>query len=130
VPSDLTSKRILVVEDDDFTREILRRLLRKLGAGEVLEGDDGAAGLEVIGRRPVDLVLCDIDMKPLDGMQFARLVRAMDAPACDTPIVFITGAADERFVLQAKELGARGYLLKPVTPAKLQAVIDAAFRAP
>ena len=74
---------VLVVEDHDFQRRALVHLMRSLGACEVLEAGDGAEALAALtgATNAVDLILCDLDMPTMDGMEFMRHLGAADSPA-------------------------------------------------
>lgn len=110
--------RILIVDDEPPARQRLRHLLADL-AGDfphriVGEAGDGLAALEQLARTPVDIVLVDIRMPRMDGIELARQIAGLpDAPAC----VFVT--AHDDFAVQAFELAAADYLMKPVRAARL-----------
>lgn len=117
---------ILVVEDDDFTRELIVRMLRDIGVTRLLTKTNGKDGLmEVVRTRP-DIVFCDIHMAPMNGRQFLQGVRTIKVRGVDmTPVVFLTSDADAETVKLAKELGVSGYLVKPVSKKQLKDRIDA-----
>jgi len=106
---------ILVVDDDGSMRELLR--LHLAGAGyEVSTAPDAiAAGYDVLKSRP-DLIIADVNMPYMDGFEFVAALRA-DPSVASIPVIFLTSVeeGDER----GKELGAVGYLTKPVRAEKL-----------
>ncbi len=114
--------RVMVVEDETYTRRVIKSLLRQSGVREIAEADDGGKGfLEMLGFRP-HLVFCDIHMAPVDGIEFLRIVRGSDNKAiANTRIIFLTADAQRDTVLAAKDLRVDGYLVKPVSLARLQA---------
>ena len=122
---DYGTVRVLVVEDEEFTRKIIRTLLHQLGVRLYHEAIEGRAGLlEVLRVRP-HLVLCDIHMKPVDGLQFLKSLREAKIPAiAKTPVVFLTSDSQTDTVLLAKEQSVDGYLVKPVSLAQLKRKID------
>lgn len=122
---DYGTVRVLVVEDEEFTRKIIRTLLHQLGVRLYHEATDGRAGLlEVLRVRP-QLVLCDIHMKPVDGLQFLKSLREAKIPAiARTPVVFLTSDSQTDTVLLAKEQSVDGYLVKPVSLAQLKRKLD------
>jgi two-component system chemotaxis response regulator CheY len=122
---DYGATRVLVVEDEDFTRKIIRSLLHQLGVRHFHEATDGKAGLlEVLRVRP-QLVLCDIHMKPVNGLQFLKSLREAKIPAiASTPVVFLTSDSQTDTVMLAKEQAVDGYLVKPVSLAQLKRKID------
>ncbi len=117
---------ILVVEDEDYTRRLICRLLAQVGVRKVSEAADGKSGLEQVIKVRPNLVFCDIHMKPVDGLEFLWSLQAMKLPAlAQTPVVFLTADAQQETVFRAKELNVRGYLVKPVSVASLKGRIDA-----
>ena len=108
--------RVLVVEDNPINRDLLEYLLRALGF-EPVSAVDGLAGLETARRERPDLVLCDIHMPGLDGIEFARRMKADPALAA-TPLVAVTALAmvgDRDRILAA---GFDGYIPKPIDPTR------------
>lgn len=117
--------RIVVIEDESFTRNIIVRGLRQLGITKVHEAADGGEGLKVVATVRPSLVLCDIHMEPVDGLEFLESLRKLPIAAiAATPVVFLTADAEQRTVLAAKELQVNGYLVKPVSVAQLQKRIE------
>jgi two-component system CheB/CheR fusion protein len=108
---------VLVVEDDDLTRETTRRLLRSLGA-DVVEARDGAEGLSELERGRPDLVLCDVLMPGVDGIEFARRVR-QDPRHRDIPLLALTGLDAPADFLRTWAARFDAHLTKPVTAAVL-----------
>ncbi len=120
---------VLVVEDDAFVRRSLVRMLRAMGFIEVKEAGDGEAALKTLKAMPqCGVVLCDIGMKPVGGLQFLeRLRKEVTGPMAETPVIFITGSADSETVKRAMGMKAAGYVLKPVMPDKLSQRIAVAL---
>lgn len=117
--------RILVVEDEAYTRQIICGLLRQLGFRLIDEASDGEAGFkELVRTRPV-LVLCDVHMQPLDGLGFLAKLRGMSNAAFGAlPVIFLTADKQQETVLTAKKLQVDGYLVKPVSLTALKQRID------
>ena len=113
--------RVLIVEDENYTRRVIRSLLRQSGVREIAEAADGGQGfLELLKFRP-HLVFCDIHMKPVDGIEFLRVVRTAELKeVATTRVIFLTADAQRDTVLTAKDLSVDGYLVKPVSLARLQ----------
>jgi response regulator NasT len=107
----LVGKRVVIVEDEGVTQMQLRRLLTNAGLNVVGTAGNGKEGVEVILRELPDMVLMDINMPQMDGLEAARIVLE----AQKTCIVMLTAYSDESYQQQAREAGARGYLLKPVS---------------
>lgn len=114
--------RVLIVDDEPLARARLRALLADIGDVEVVgEAADGVSALEAIGRERPDVVLLDIRMPGMDGLEVARhLGDDADAPA----VIFVTAYDDH--ALAAFEARAIDYLLKPVREERLAAALDRA----
>lgn len=127
---DYAKLSILVVEDDLFTRNLIRKILRDIGVRSISDCSNGKDGLmEVVRTRP-DIVFCDVHMAPMNGKQFLQGVRGIKVKDVDkTVVIFLTGDADLATVRFAKEHNVNGYLVKPISLAKLRDAIDAAVLA-
>jgi CheY-like chemotaxis protein len=112
--------RVLIVDDDQYMRKVVRTMLAAIGIRTVFEANDGMSGLDAICKHSPDIVLVDWEMPMIDGAQFVRMVRAPgEFPVPDVPIIMLTGHADRWRVLEAARLGAHEYLLKPVSTKAL-----------
>ena len=110
-------RNILLVEDSPTIRNLLRLMLKQHGFAVSTAGD-GLEGLEVLSRRPVDLVITDVNMPRMDGFSFITRIRAQPAYA-RLPVIVIS---TERLSSQRREgmnLGVSAYLNKPVSPQVL-----------
>lgn len=116
--------KVLIVDDEPLARERLRALLEDIGGVDVVgEAGNGAEALEAVQRFAPDLVLLDIRMPGIDGLEAARHLAAFEAPPA---IVFCTAYGDH--ALEAFEANAVDYLLKPVRSERLRAALDKARR--
>jgi two-component system, cell cycle response regulator DivK len=114
-------KTILYVEDNEMNRQIVRDLLKRTKYS-LVEAHDGEAGVtKALELRP-DLILMDIQLPKISGMEAMRRIRA-DAGLAATPIVAITSFALSGDEQKAKEAGASAYLAKPYSPRDLMALI-------
>jgi two-component system chemotaxis response regulator CheY len=113
--------RTLIVDDSSVMRKIVERSLRQAGLNlaAVLEAGSGTEGLEVLKARQVDLILSDINMPSMDGLEFLRQVRAQNL-APGVPVVMITTESSEEHVKQAILAGAQGYIRKPFTAEQVK----------
>ncbi len=117
--------KILIADDEPLARERLARLLKHIPSHEVLEpsAENGYQALELIAQLKPDIVLLDISMPGLDGLQVAaQLCELSDAPA----VIFCT--AHNEYALQAFAVSATDYLVKPIRLEQLQAALDKAQR--
>ncbi|MGH7299366.1 MAG: response regulator, partial [Candidatus Rokuibacteriota bacterium] len=123
-PSAPSPRRILIVEDSQDSRDMLRYLLEHAGH-EVHEAADGPAGVEaVLSVRP-DIALVDVGLPGLDGYEVARRVRAA-AEGREVRLVALTGYGLPEDHRRSQDAGFDAHLVKPVDPARLAAVIGAA----
>lgn len=108
--------RALIVDDSSVMRKIIERSLRQAGISlqQVLEAGNGAEALEVLRVNKVDLVLSDINMPVMDGLEFVRKMQ-QQGTISSTPVVMITTEGSESNVMQALSCGAKGYIRKPFT---------------
>ena len=113
--------RILIVDDSSVMRKIVERSLRQAGLEivQVLEASNGAEALVVVQNNALDLILSDINMPTMDGLEFVRRLRDVEN-AKNVPVIMITTEAGESAVVQALSNGARGYIRKPFTPEQIK----------
>jgi two-component system, chemotaxis family, chemotaxis protein CheY len=118
----LGTKKVLIVDDEHYTRKVVRTLLQTLGVKSVYEVGDGHAGLDAIYTYTPDVVLVDYEMPGLDGPGFVRAVRSPGTfPYADIPLIMLTAHSERSKVIEAARLGVNEYLLKPVSSQALQA---------
>lgn len=108
--------KALIVDDSSVMRKIVERSLRQAGLDleQVFEAGNGAEALAILSEQRVHLILSDINMPVMDGLEFVRQLQKLEN-AKGTPVVMITTEGSESHVVQALSLGARGYLRKPFT---------------
>jgi two-component system, chemotaxis family, chemotaxis protein CheY len=108
--------RALIVDDSSVMRKIVDRSLRQAGIeiSQTFEAGNGAEALTVLQENKVDLILCDINMPVMDGLEFIKQLATVEN-AKGTPVVMITTEGSEAHVVQALACGARGYIRKPFT---------------
>ncbi len=113
--------RTLIVDDSSVMRKIVERSLRQAGLDSllVLEAANGTEGLDLLKVKQVDLILSDINMPSMDGLEFLRQIRTQNL-AQGVPVVMITTESSEEHVKQAIEAGARGYIRKPFTAEQVK----------
>lgn len=128
-PVRLDLLKILLVDDNHHTRVMLTEILRAVGINQVFEAGDGAEGLQMMRRHPVDIVMTDLAMSPLDGIDFVRLLRnSPDSPNQMIPVIMITGHLTIRRIAEARDAGVNEFVAKPITARnvldRLQLIID------
>jgi two-component system, chemotaxis family, chemotaxis protein CheY len=108
--------KILLVDDNHHMRVLLTEILRAIGVKNVFEAADGAEALQTIRTHQIDIVMTDLAMQPLDGIDFVRLLRnSNDSPNPMVPVIMITGHSTSRRVAEARDVGVTEFLSKPVT---------------
>jgi two-component system chemotaxis response regulator CheY len=113
--------RALIVDDSSVMRKIVERSLRQAGLDPLIvyEAGSGTEGLEVLRAKQVDLILSDINMPSMDGLEFLRQIRDQNL-APGIPVVMITTESSEEHVKQAITAGAQGYIRKPFTAEQVK----------
>lgn len=125
----LDQLKILLVDDNQHMRVLLIELLRAVGINKVHEAADGAEGLQMMRSHPVDIVMTDLAMEPLDGIDFVRLIRnSSDSPNQMIPVIMITGHLTMRRIQEARDAGVNEFVAKPITARnvleRLQLIVD------
>ncbi len=112
---------VLIVDDSAAIRKILQRVLKQaeIPVGEVYEASDGLEALNVLGSQKVSLVLADINMPNMDGLQLLRKMKE-DTNWQKLPVIMVTTEGGQAKVMAAAELGAAGYIRKPFTADQIR----------
>src|ERR1700689_4456750 len=119
-------KKILVIDDEEWLREMIQLALRQKGY-DVVEARNGEVGIEMAQKVLPDLVLCDVNMDKVDGYLTLSSLRNLPATA-SIPFILMTGLADNAGMRHGMELGADDYLPKPFTTEALYAAVDARLK--
>lgn len=119
---------VLIVDDSAAIRKILQRVLRQaeIPIGTVFEAGDGVEALETLKKQNVGLILSDINMPNMDGLEFLTKVRAEQAWQ-SLPIVMVSTEGAHAKVLEAVERGASGYVRKPFTAEQIKEKLAGLF---
>jgi len=117
----MTPKTILYVEDNELNRKIVRDLLRRTSY-RLIEAHDGEAGVTMAREQRPDLILMDVQLPKVSGIEATRRLRA-EPQTAETPIIAITSFALSGDEQNAKDAGATAYLAKPYSPFTLLSLI-------
>ena len=118
--SALEHLKVLIVEDNQHMRSLLRALLNSAGIRDIIEANNGPTALTALREKNCDLVLSDLAMKPMDGLTFSHAVRtAENSPNPFIPIIMITGHTEKHQVEAARDAGVTEFLVKPITASSL-----------
>ena len=119
---------VLIVDDSSVMRKIVERALRQAGLNlmRVVEAGSGREALTALGRERVDLIVSDINMPNMDGLEFLTKVRAEPAWK-DLPILMVSTEGTQAKVLEAVERGASGYVRKPFTADQIKEKLAGLF---
>ncbi len=119
-------KRILIIDDEEWLREMMLLALRQRGF-EVIEAENGERGIDLARKELPDLILCDVNMDKVDGYLTLSSLRSEPLTAA-IPFILMTGLADQAGMRHGMELGADDYLPKPFTIEALYAAVDARLK--
>lgn len=126
LPVNTTNTRVLIVEDDPDIAQLVARYLDKAGF-DTERAANGHDALQAISARRPDLLVLDLMLPQVDGIEICRIVRA-DAATASLPIIMLTARADESERIVGLELGADDYMAKPFSPGELVARVRALLR--
>jgi len=118
--------KILVVDDFQTMRRIIRNYLRQLGFNNVEEAEDGDVALEKLNETQIDFVITDWNMPKMTGIDLLKKIRA-ENNFKNIPVLIITAEAEKENVVQAAQAGVNDYIVKPFTPEVLQSKIEKIF---
>ncbi len=125
---DVVNARILVVEDDDAMREFIVLALTRMGVRKVKECADGTVALQLMGSFWPDVVLTDIHMEPMGGIEFVHRLRDhLTVEFRKTRVIFMSADSSRDVLKEALSLGAYGYIVKPISFETLRVKIEHAL---
>jgi two-component system, chemotaxis family, chemotaxis protein CheY len=119
---------VLIVDDSAAIRKILQRVLRQteLAIGNIVEAGDGREALEALKAQKIDLILSDINMPNMDGIELLGQLKANEAWA-KLPVIMVSTEGSQAKVLEAVELGAAGYVRKPFSADQIKEKLTSLF---
>jgi two-component system chemotaxis response regulator CheY len=122
---------VLIVDDNQHMRTLIRTILESLGVAHILDARDGAHALEKMGQTQIDLVVLDWNMEPMDGLELTRhLRRSTDSPDPFVPVIMLSGHTERSRVMQARDAGVTEFMAKPVSARSLYARIVSIIENP
>ena len=125
----LKEKRILVIEDDKFVRAIIVRILGELNSTQVIDVDNAMDARIMMGKQVFDLIITDVDMPGMNGLELVQLIRTGKTHAkADTRVLVLTGHSNAQLMSVALALDVNGFLIKPVVPAVLYEKMEKAAK--
>ncbi|MFZ4762842.1 MAG: response regulator [Alphaproteobacteria bacterium] len=115
----LEDLKVLLIDDLQESRVLMRNMMREMGITQIFECPDGQDGLHFLDTAPelVNLVLCDWNMPRMNGM---ALLKQLRSASVDVPFLMVTGRGDVASVVEAKGSGVTGYILKPFSQNQLE----------
>jgi two-component system, OmpR family, response regulator len=129
----LANHKFLVVDDQLLVRTLISQVLHSFGLppDHILQATDGQHALRVLSARRVDLVLCDMQMSPVNGMDLLKAIRCgRTANSPDLPFVFLSGHPEKSTILTAARFHADGFIVKPPKPSDIEKSLIAALNRP
>jgi CheY-like chemotaxis protein len=123
-----SGRHIVLVEDNPVNRKLVRNVLHSQGH-HVLEAQNGEDALALLRQCPADLVLMDIQLPGMDGLEVTRRLRS-DPRTCALPVVALTAHAQEADEQRAREAGCVGYITKPIHLSSFTGQLEAYFEPP
>lgn len=120
------AKNVLIVDDSESIREVVKFTLESEGF-DVMVGIDGKDATKFLDGRNIDLVITDLHMPEMNGIELIKEIRTIDSYK-RIPILFLTTESQATKKMEAKEAGATGWIVKPFVPAKLIAAVNKVVR--
>jgi len=116
----MTKAKILVVDDNFFTREVQKDLLIEIGYKEIYEAEDGKQAISEFKKQKPDLVLLDIILPDTEGDKVLAEIKDINPKQ---KVIMVTAVGHKLMTERCKKLGVSGYVLKPINPDKLEAIV-------
>ena len=118
---DITKIQVLVVDDNDFMRDLVASMLREIGFREIAHAADGEAALAKVKEVEPGLILCDVDMEPMNGLDFVEQLRrhAPPPPTPQIPVILLTAKVHAHDRHPFADLAVAGVIAKPFDPLTL-----------
>lgn len=121
--------KILLIDDDESQRTLLRHVVAKKTNGEIIEAKNGIEGLRLIGIHSPDLIILDIWMPIMNGLEMLEKLK-LDEIHSTIPVIIITAVGDKETIQRAVSYGVFGYILKPFTSEQVFTVLSKILALP
>lgn len=122
---------VLVVDDNRHMRRLIRSLLGAFRIRRVHEAEDGGEALKMLQTNNIDIIVTDLQMAPLDGLEFTRMIRnASDSRNPFVPVIMVSAFTDRISILEARNAGITEFLAKPLSAEQLYRRIHAVVHSP
>jgi two-component system, chemotaxis family, chemotaxis protein CheY len=123
---------VLVMDDSETMRKLLKTMLRSFGIGKVKAVEDGSAGLQLIrSGRSVDIAIADLAMKPMDGLAFLKELRTAESgPESTLPVILMTAHSERHLIEAARDAGVTEAMAKPISARALWQKIESVIERP
>ncbi len=122
---------ILLVDDNQHMRALIREILRSTGMTDIHEAPDAVTAFELIRNTPIDILVVDYSMPLIDGVEFIRMIRTgKDSPNPFLPIIMLTGHSERNKVFAARDAGVTEFMVKPITAKGLMTRLAAIVERP
>jgi CheY-like chemotaxis protein len=126
---DIKRARVFVIEDEKIMSTLILGHLRRMGILDLFSFENGLAALREIGSQKPDLILTDVHMQPMGGIEFLRNLRGLgDARLAKIPVIFLSADSSASTVGEALPLGVAGYIVKPPSITSLATKIEQALK--
>ncbi len=127
----LESVRVLIVDDQDFIRSLLRHILGVLGCKQISDAADGKTAWEIMLDNPPDLLIADWEMQPMDGIELVGKVRNdANSPDRFMPIIMLTAHSERPRIIAARDSGVNEFVMKPISAKTLFSRLNAVIEHP
>jgi len=121
--------KILVIDDDNVMRMFVSNLLGRMGVREVREANDGQIGLAMVASFKPDIILTDIHMAPMNGLEFVKRLRALNAIGLrKIPVLIMSADSSSQTLNESVPLGIAGYIIKPPVMSSLTVKLEHALK--
>jgi len=130
---DFAPLRVLIVDDHNFTRLLIREVLQNLGCSKsnIFEAEDGSTALQVLKEQRVHLIICDWQMEPMNGLTFIRTIRDQKKSTDPfVPVILCSAYTQRDLIERARDLGVTEIMTKPITVKAIEEKVRTVIESP